>query len=421
MHYPKTSVPIIIDELENCIFREFEEIKIPDKPKAQYNYFILLFGLTIITAVYLLNSNHFLNNSIKSIFAVIALIFSVVLVVINIKFNFQIKIKLTNELKNYRLELERIKTENEIRKRAKLELFESGNEIAYKNSRIIEVLENYSFKRSLSIVLNDKNKKGITEKHFLKCLVTVFGDNIKTDCRFDGNLGFGFDYTPDFLFANEKIAIVIEIDEPYTLINGVSKPIHVRNDKNELARTSFFLNNNYCVIRFAEIQIISQPWACCYHIAEFISTTIKDSEYVRKIQKILPATKNDLKKVERWSQESALQLLKEKFRENLYSEFINSKDTNTLFAISRNFDEKHILLIKIITNKNEFLGITLPDLDTHVLCISDWELSELFLVQESLTPNNISGNYFILSKSNTTLKIFQYEGNKFTLIDKLSA
>lgn len=74
---------------------------------------------------------------------------------------------------------------------------------------------------------------------------------------------------PDFVVHDKNIGynLVIEIDEPYDLQYGY--PIHCSETDNE--RDNYFLQQNWLVLRFAEIQWVQQPEYCCDYIAKFIN------------------------------------------------------------------------------------------------------------------------------------------------------
>lgn len=102
-------------------------------------------------------------------------------------------------------------------------------------------------------------------------------------------------YYPDFTFIcrNTELHIDIEIDEPYSINDKT--PIHYI-DSTDDERNNWFLNENWCIIRFSEKQIILEPDKCINLIESVVSNILNRNlkfEY-------------DLIKDKKWSYEESL-------------------------------------------------------------------------------------------------------------------
>ena len=149
-------------------------------------------------------------------------------------------------------------------------------------------------------------KRGISELKFLELLDNelkglIFIDMVpKIEWSENKNT-----YNPDFtmICKNTHLHIDIEIDEPYTLKD--KKPIHFIDcfDEN---RNNFFLENNWCIIRFSEKQIINETKECIKTIKSVYHNIIgMNSSY-----------STDLKLEPRWTYEESIIMQNNKFREN---------------------------------------------------------------------------------------------------------
>jgi hypothetical protein len=171
---------------------------------------------------------------------------------------------------------------------------------------------NYFLSTSIPVEINYTNfNKGATEDFFYDYLKKYFYDNVLKN---HGILESGFDgtpYIPDFIIHIEELNLYfdIEIDEPYSVENT---PIHFVNGS-DMFRNTFFNNNRWIVIRFAEIQIIRQPEQCCELVQNVISFIFDDSQ--TKLDNI----KSLIKNIPRWT-ESDAQWYAEKHLRNLYNQ-----------------------------------------------------------------------------------------------------
>lgn len=167
-------------------------------------------------------------------------------------------------------------------------------------------------------------RKGITEKRVLDTLASKFPCKVHVDGTALNKENTVDDWSPipDFVIHDSKFGynVVIEIDEPYDLFYGF--PIHCNEQEN--VRDNYFLEQNWLVLRFAEIQFVNQPDECCDYIANFINT------HTRSLYD-LPVTGiyKKLEKVECWSHDDAVHKELIGFREsylpsNLYKKASDS-------------------------------------------------------------------------------------------------
>lgn len=119
---------------------------------------------------------------------------------------------------------------------------------------------------SKAVRSKEEGKRGKSELHFLNKLFSEFGNQIKVDMAPTNDYQF---YFPDFTFVCEKtgLHIDIEIDEPYSFAD--KKPIH-HTETNDDERNRYFLEQNWCIIRFSEKQIIQETDKCVLLIKEII-------------------------------------------------------------------------------------------------------------------------------------------------------
>jgi hypothetical protein len=148
-------------------------------------------------------------------------------------------------------------------------------------------------------------KRGAAELKFLELLLSKFKGMVYVDMvpRFSGSFNKNT-YNPDFTFICKEtdLHIDIEIDEPYTLVE--KKPIHYIGSEDE-GRNDFFLNNNWCIIKFSERQIEESPLLCIETIQSVYDSLIKMS-----------TTYNSEVKIEkRWTYEESLLMQKGMYRE----------------------------------------------------------------------------------------------------------
>ncbi|MBF0695403.1 MAG: hypothetical protein IR153_10150 [Flavobacterium sp.] len=130
-------------------------------------------------------------------------------------------------------------------------------------------------------------------------------------------------YITDFAYydSSKKLCVAIEIDEPYSF--ETKTPIHI----NDRSRNRFFLDNNWILLRFAEIQIVKYPDRCCNLIKEVVKVLTEDISNLKSLKSIVP-TEN------KWSYESSLELISINFRNSYLGEIRNFKANDIGTTIS---------------------------------------------------------------------------------------
>jgi len=160
--------------------------------------------------------------------------------------------------------------------------------------------------------------KGLSEEYFLdKLMIVEKYFNYEVAVLINKSVGY---YIPDYLINIKKLNIYIdiEIDEPY--IGQTGKPIHYIDSLDDL-RNNFFLNQNFIVIRFAEIQIIKSTNECISFVTDVIKKII---EFDLNIS-------NNLYNgiiIKQWTKDEAYQLAYEKYRNRYLPLFMQEKLKN---------------------------------------------------------------------------------------------
>lgn len=219
------------------------------------------------------------------------------------------KVMLSNEeyekLKTkHTYEVKRIENENKLKEK---NYFKEINSIDNQIKNRKEEIENEIYYKSLEPIASISNerenyKRGLLEIHFLEFLINKFGSQILVDTILDFPNIY---YQPDFTFICKKtgVHIDIEIDEPYSLKD--KKAIHYLGSKDN-ERNLEFLSLNWCVIRFSENQVRTEPEKCIELISMFIEA-IRNKEQISNF---------NLKKDKKWTLEQALILAKNNSRIN---------------------------------------------------------------------------------------------------------
>lgn len=162
-------------------------------------------------------------------------------------------------------------------------------------------------------------RRGASEDFFLDYLDKYFPGEILNDrcVELENNL---MPYEPDFIYAHstKNYFIDIEIDEPYNLNDR--KPIHYKcgvDSTIDEYRDSFFLSNNWLVVRFSEEQVVTQPVECCYLLATTISKYFKESKYFANFERDFLGVGYNLFSASVWDEKKATEMEQNSFRENL--------------------------------------------------------------------------------------------------------
>lgn len=136
-------------------------------------------------------------------------------------------------------------------------------------------------------------------------------------------------YYPDIVYLDPdiKLSIDIEIDEPYVSHSG--EPIHY-GDKDK-KRNDDFLNESWIVIRFAEEQVVKQPEDCSTLIQDLIKRIKSGTEEIEL---------KNIESINRWDKVKAIELAKNKSRNELYGHDISDHLTFGLGVFDQNPQSK---------------------------------------------------------------------------------
>ena len=153
-------------------------------------------------------------------------------------------------------------------------------------------------------------QQGVSEKHFFVYLCRYFSGFY--DFCMGGEFpipGTSLRYTADFILVHQLtgLAIDIEIDEPYDGRTG--KPHHCVDRGKDSQRNQFFLERNWVVIRFSELQVVKYPDACCRVIARVICQITGDYRGLVQLGNVV-----DLLPHKQWTVKEATYMAKNKFR-----------------------------------------------------------------------------------------------------------
>lgn len=215
--------------------------------------------------------------------------------------------------KEYQTKLEKYYSEKEkIEAEYKLELYKYKSKIETKRDEITKSIylknlepEIYASRGKLS------PRRGIAELKFLEELNNEMKKLIFVDMvpRLN-SYGTSNTYNPDFtlICPITNLHIDIEIDEPYSLINKT--PIHYEGCGDD-ERNNFFLELNWCVLRFTEKQIIESTLDCIKTIKSVYENIVNMSI----------GYDNFLESETKWSYEESLIMQKNGYREK----YLNNK------------------------------------------------------------------------------------------------
>ncbi len=217
----------------------------------------------------------------------------------NLKFYQEIEAPLYLEALNlYNLETKNIKSKEYIQ--------------TFRRQKVNEFLE--TVKKPEIHPASENIRKGVAEKKFLLRLkyYNIFADKAKSyKDKIHSNYTINFNkdstaisFLPDITYYNQEngLCIDIEIDEPY--VGSTGTPIHYIESKDYL-RDKFFNENGWIVIRFAEAQVVNEPFICCKIIDEVIDKVLlTDSDQ----------EKTKIKHIKRWTKDEAHQMAFKRYR-----------------------------------------------------------------------------------------------------------
>lgn len=98
--------------------------------------------------------------------------------------------------------------------------------------------------------------------------------------------------------GKKKLYIDIEIDEPYDIVSH--NPIHYKGNGDNL-RDRYFIRNGWCVLRFAEQQIVDNIEGTINYVKRVLAWLTDENG--------IKIHNNTLKEINRWSYEEATKCL----------------------------------------------------------------------------------------------------------------
>jgi hypothetical protein len=155
-------------------------------------------------------------------------------------------------------------------------------------------------------------QQGVSEKQFFIYLCRYFSGFY--DFCMGGEFpipGTSLQYTADFILVHKAtgLAIDIEIDEPYDGRTG--KPHHCVDRGKDNQRNQFFLERNWVVIRFSELQVVKYPDACCKAIAQIIAHITGDYRGLVQFINVI-----NLLPYKQWNTKQAIYMSQVKYRQS---------------------------------------------------------------------------------------------------------
>lgn len=407
-------------EFTNGLFNHIEEPTFP-KSKAKYDNKIstgcLIHLIPFLSfAIVFLIVEYFDKVVIKSKFLFLITTLTVVTVIFLI---INYIIKLNNKNKNKKLiEIEKKEIEEYYRL---LSLHKKKCSEYYLENRLkinkVKAFSLLRYHRKNTILEMATPQRGISENFFLKYLDDRFPGKIYynngVSKNYDKLYNYraiqsrkkSYEYVPDFIFFDEEIGLIIdiEIDEPYNLRDkepihyleshsiyfmknqtkqteiktitnlnneNIDEKIYINNLSNEDIeeyknkykyiiddyRDNFFLELGWCVIRFAETQIIKYPEDCCTYIENRIFDITKNKKYYKpsnyrkytmnKTNKTIAIDNINFKRFRMWTYNDSINLIKKNYRENLLKNIF----------IDRNYSSQ---------NKDRLVPLSLPEVYLH--------------------------------------------------------
>lgn len=217
-------------------------------------------------------------------------------------------------------------------------------------------------------------------------------------------LNRNYSYRPDFCICWERknIYIDIEIDEPYDIVSR--KPIHYFANGDNL-RDRYFIRNGWCVIRFAEQQIIDDIEG----IVNYIKRTLKWLTDENEIE----FHKNTLDPIKRWSYEEATLMASHNTREHYLDipdsihpddslAFSNAVDTATDLRQAFKKPAEDILLQSVYAQKeSKWLSVvnSVKQSDSEYCVVSKSNGYKWIFTKKSLEISSKDGIHVITGQS----------------------
>ena len=194
---------------------------------------------------------------------------------------------------------------------------------SYREERLSEVLRNtVSYDGS-----NGNALTGLNEPKLYNALKKYFSNSIHKNLIVQNpKYDLGFHYTPDCVYIdrNLNLYIDIELDEPYTTVEGEIKPIHHETSSKDVKRNNHFNSRGWIVIRFSEEQVVCNVESCCKTVAQVIAGITGDNSILNAFRNI-----PDLTPMRQWTYEEAIEMAKKHYRNNYPCRSSNLKLVNT--------------------------------------------------------------------------------------------
>lgn len=250
------------------------------------------------------------------------------------------------ELKEYNIKMQAYKSTIE-------EMLSTHSLKKYRSSLVLSYLYTRTHPQLMPYSNSDNIRIGVSE-YFFRDLLESNGFNICFNKKI--KVGNHFFY-PDILIEQQGLLIDIEIDEPYIESDGT--PIHfvdqyltsVDNDRN-----TFFTQQGFEVIRFAEEQIFLHPNRCIGVIKEYIEQTLSGNEYF--------VSNNDDFCIKKWTSEDASKLAYRRFRRTYipaeYLKYIDNEDEKTYTQLVQEIRHSTNPNQKFSINNHELVPDDLP-------------------------------------------------------------
>lgn len=230
--------------------------------------------------------------------------------------DFQVRDRYNKRLAEYQQQLAEYESYQLRRVQSKGKESEEYISLLRKRSKLLKRL----LKEIVQPPVNQGNKEvqqGVSEKQFFVYLCRYFSGFY--DFCMGGEFpipGTSFCYSADFILVHQPtgLAIDIEIDEPYDGKTG--KPHHCVDRNKDSQRNRFFLERNWIVIRFSELQIVQYPDGCCKAIARVISQITGDYRSLVQLQNVVALFLH-----KQWNSKEAIYMAKIRFRKRYLKKY----------------------------------------------------------------------------------------------------
>ena len=188
-----------------------------------------------------------------------------------------------------------------------LDTEEAKKEALNKRKEIMEIYISTHVSKSVEYKSIETPKKGVSEDDFVQYLKDIWDEDefgrveISTNRTIEGSKYLP-DITLEYLVESQKFCIDIEIDEPY--VGATGQPIHYIEGTDRI-RDDFFVKNGWIVIRFAEEQVVNNPFLCYIYLLRLTTRLIQYYKRTWLDFESRPNIRHQLPKVARWTKDEA--------------------------------------------------------------------------------------------------------------------